>query len=211
MFIRAYLQASAEDPWADRVKEVLDGFVQAQGHRIASYYRENFASLTSDRPEFARLLAESLPGDILLIDRIDRMIRLTSHDWTRLTNQVTQHGLRILSLDLPATWQMMSAPSDSAVAVAINHTLLDTLAALAQQALQRQRVRQQEGIARAQRLGKFKGKPPDRERHKKVLYCRQVKKMSIQETAQATGYSPSQVCRIQALYRQTDKPLAERE
>lgn len=211
MFIRAYLQASAEDPWADRVKEVLDGFVQARGRRIASYYRENFASLTSDRPEFARLLAESLPEDILLIDRIDRLIRLTSHDWTRLANQVTQHGLRILSLDLPATWQMMSGPSDPAVAVAINHTLLDTLAALAQQALQHQRVRQQEGIARAQRLGKFKGKPPDRERHKKVLYYRQVKKMSIQETAQATGYSPSQVCRIQALYRQTEKPLAERE
>ncbi|MBU5668130.1 resolvase, partial [Enterobacteriaceae bacterium S32_ASV_15] len=32
-----------------------------------------------------------------------------------------------------------------------------------------------------------------------VLYYRQVKKLSIRETAEATGYSSSQVCRIQAL------------
>ncbi|CZY47277.1 Uncharacterised protein [Enterobacter hormaechei] len=37
-----------------------------------------------------------------------------------------------------------------------------------------------------------------------VLYYRQVKKLSIRETADATGYSPSQICRIQALYRQSE-------
>ncbi|PJG60218.1 resolvase, partial [Aeromonas cavernicola] len=30
---------------------------------------------------------------------------------------------------------------------------------------------------------------------------RQVKKLSIRETSEATGYSCSQICRIQALYR----------
>ncbi|TGD50526.1 resolvase, partial [Escherichia coli] len=44
----------------------------------------------------------------------------------------------------------------------------------------------------------------DQERHQKVLYYRQVKKLSIRETADATGYSTSQVCRIQALYRRTN-------
>ncbi|WP_181959973.1 helix-turn-helix domain-containing protein, partial [Klebsiella pneumoniae] len=51
-------------------------------------------------------------------------------------------------------------------------------------------------------LGKYRGKQADQERHQKVLYYRQVKKLSIRETADATGYSPSQICRIQALYRQ---------
>ncbi|EAM2342986.1 helix-turn-helix domain-containing protein, partial [Salmonella enterica] len=57
---------------------------------------------------------------------------------------------------------------------------------------------------RAHTLGKYRGKQADPERHQKVLYYRQIKKLSIRETADATGYSPSQICRIQALYRQSD-------
>ena len=63
---------------------------------------------------------------------------------------------------------------------------------------------QKQGIERAHTLGKYRGKQADQERHQKVLYCRQVKKLSIRETADSTGYSPSQICRIQALYRQSE-------
>ncbi|EPS6319675.1 TPA: resolvase, partial [Escherichia coli] len=51
-------------------------------------------------------------------------------------------------------------------------------------------------------LGKYRGKQADRERHQKVMYYRQIKKLSIRETAEVTGYSTSQVCRIQALYKE---------
>lgn len=34
-----------------------------------------------------------------------------------------------------------------------------------------------------------------------LSYYRQAKKLSIRETAEATGYSSSQICRIQALYK----------
>ena len=39
------------------------------------------------------------------------------------------------------------------------------------------------------------------ERHQKMLYYRQVKKLSIRETADATGYIASLVCRIQTLHK----------
>lgn len=64
------------------------------------------------------------------------------------------------------------------------------------------RQRQKQGIERAHTLGKYRGKQADQERHQKVLYYRQVKKLSIRETADATGYSVSRICRIQALYRE---------
>lgn len=54
-----------------------------------------------------------------------------------------------------------------------------------------------QGIERAHAQGKYRGKQADQERYQKVLYYRQI----IRETADATGYSPSQICRIQALYR----------
>lgn len=63
------------------------------------------------------------------------------------------------------------------------------------------RQRQKQGIERVHNMGKYRGKQADQERHEKVLYYRQVKKLSIRETADATGYSPSQICRIQALHR----------
>lgn len=53
------------------------------------------------------------------------------------------------------------------------------------------RQRQKQGIERAHNFGKYRGKQADQERHQKVLYYRQVKKLSIRETADATGYSPS--------------------
>lgn len=66
------------------------------------------------------------------------------------------------------------------------------------------RQRQKQGIERAYALGKYRGKQADQERHKKVIYYRQVKKLSIRETANAIGYSATQICRIQALHRQSE-------
>ncbi len=80
--------------------------------------------------------------------------------------------------------------------------LIDMMAAISHKDWLIRRQRQKQGIERAHMLGKYKGKQADQERHQKVMYYRQVKKLSIRETAEATGYSTSQVCRIQALYKE---------
>ena len=84
----------------------------------------------------------------------------------------------------------------------IYNMLIDLMAAMSHKDWLSRRQRQKQGIERAHTLGKYRGKQADQERHQKVLYYRQVKKLSIRETADATGYSTSQVCRIQALYRE---------
>ncbi|WP_245688446.1 helix-turn-helix domain-containing protein [Vibrio sonorensis] len=87
-----------------------------------------------------------------------------------------------------------------AMLTAINNMLIDILAAISRKDWTSRRERQKQGIERAHSLGKYKGKQADIERHQKVLYYRREKGLSIKETADATGYSPSQVCRIQKLY-----------
>ena len=82
--------------------------------------------------------------------------------------------------------------------------LIDLMAAMSHKDWLSRRQRQKQGIERAHTLGKYRGKQADQERHQKVLYYRQVKKLSIQETADATGYSASQVCRIQALHKNNE-------
>nr|WP_242461289.1 hypothetical protein [Citrobacter freundii] len=124
--------------------------------------------------------------------------------------QFEQHELRIVSLDVPTSWQALSDkepaqndPITRAVITAINNMLIDLMAAMSHKDWLSRRLRQKQGIERAHTQGKYRGKQADSERHQKVMYYRQVKKLSIQETAEATGYSCSQVCRIQALHKIT--------
>ncbi|EBX3952401.1 resolvase [Salmonella enterica subsp. enterica serovar Offa] len=219
MFIRAYLRASTEDQFADRAKEMLEQFALERGHKIASYYRENISGTKIERPELGRLLMDSHRNDILLVEQIDRLTRLSNSDWITLKKQIEHHELRIVSLDIPTSWQALTDkdparndPVTQAVITAINNMLIDLMAAMSHKDWLSRRMRQKQGIERAHKLGKYRGRQADPERHKKVLYYRHIKKLSIRETADATGYSPSQICRIQALYKKegnTDTPSCD--
>jgi DNA invertase Pin-like site-specific DNA recombinase len=200
MFIRAYLRASTEDQFADQAKEMLEEFVQERGHKIASYYRENISGTKLHRPELGRLLMESHRNDILLVEQVDRLTRLSNNDWLTVTKQIEHYELRIVSLDIPTSWQVFSDkepsqndPVTRAVISAINNMLIDLMAAMSHKDWISRRKRQKQGIERAHEQGKYRGKQADHERHQKVMYYRHVKKLSIHETAEATGYSCSQV------------------
>ncbi|HIF6624607.1 TPA: hypothetical protein ACX37D_000922 [Serratia marcescens] len=130
-------------------------------------------------------------------------------DADRLRLHVLIYKLRIVSLDVPTSWQALSEkdpsqadPIPRAVITAINNMLIDLMAAMSHKDGLIRRQRQKQGIERAHTLGRYRGKQADQERHQKVLYYRQIKKLSIRETADATGYSTSQVCRIQAFYKE---------
>ena len=91
-------------------------------------------------------------------------------------------------------------PVTRSVISAINNMLIDLMAAMSHKDWLTRLQRQKQGIERAHEQGKYRGKKADNDRHQKVVYYRNIKKLSIHETAQATGYSASQVCRIQRLY-----------
>jgi DNA invertase Pin-like site-specific DNA recombinase len=153
MFIRAYLRASTEDQFADRAKEMLEQFVQQRGHKIASYYLENISGTKLDRPELGRLLMDSHHNDILLVEQIDRLTRLSNSDWMTLKKQIEKHELRIVSLDVPTSWQALSDkdpsqadPITRAVITAINNMLIDLMAAMSHKDWLSRRQRQNRGL-----------------------------------------------------------------
>lgn len=78
----------------------------------------------------------------------------------------------------------------SAVIAAINNMLIDLMAAMSQKDWLSRRQLQKQGIERAHTLGKYRGKQADQERHQKVLYYRQVKKLSIRERQTRQGTVP---------------------
>ncbi len=80
--------------------------------------------------------------------------------------------------------------------------LIDLMAAMSHKDWLSRRQRQKQGIERAHTLGKYREKQADHERNQKVLYYRQVKKTKYQRNSGSYRYSPSQIFRIQSLYRQ---------
>ena len=58
------------------------------------------------RPELFRLLADSHPGDVLLVEHVDRLSRLDTADWDRLKVELKARKVRVVALDLPTTWAM---------------------------------------------------------------------------------------------------------
>src|SRR4051794_111800 len=101
MFVRAYLRASTADQDANRAKAELTSFAADRGLKIAASYVENESGTKLARPELFRLLTDAQPGDILLVEQVDRLSRLTAVDWERLKTEIAARKVRVVSLDLP--------------------------------------------------------------------------------------------------------------
>ena len=72
MFVRAYLRASTDEQDANRAKDQLRAFAAERGLKIAACYTDNESGAKLARPELFRLLADVQPGDILLVEQVDR-------------------------------------------------------------------------------------------------------------------------------------------
>lgn len=172
MFLRAYLRASTKEQDANRAKDDLIAFAKERGLKIAAFYIENESGASLDRPELFRLLSDSQPGDVLLIEQVDRLSRLNSADWEKLKAEIRVKQIRVVALDLPTSWSMASENTDEftlRMFEAINSMLLDMIAAIARKDYDDRRRRQKQGIAKAKADGKYKGRPENKSRNAALL------------------------------------------
>lgn len=198
IFIRGYLRASTEDQNAERARETLSRFAQEHGARVAAWYTENVSGTKAERSELMRLLSDSGPGDVLLIEQVDRLTRLTRDDWETLKSAIQKAGVRVVSLDLPTSHAAMRVTSaddfTARMLDAVNAMLLDMLAAIARKDYEDRRRRQAQGIEQAKAKGIYKGRPADEALHDKIRELR-AKGFSIRKTAELAGCAPSTVQR----------------
>jgi DNA invertase Pin-like site-specific DNA recombinase len=160
---RMYLRASVDAQDATRARAALETFAEEHGLIVAGAYVENVSGASLQRPELFRLLEDSKPNDVCLVEQIDRLSRLTEEDWKRLRAIIEAKGVRVVALDLPTSW-MMAASADAFTArmlSAVNGMLLDVLAAVARKDYEDRRRRQNEGISKARAEGRYRGRPED--------------------------------------------------
>ena len=198
MFVRAYLRASTTEQDASRAKADLEAFARDRGLGIAATYLENESGASLKRPELFRLLADCQPGDILLVEQVDRLSRLNAADWERLRAEIRQRQVKVVALDLPTSWQFATASADdftARMAEAGNGMLLDMLAAIARKDYEDRRRRQAQGIAKAKGEGRYRGRPEDRERNAAIVKMLKGGQ-SWSSIVAATGASRSTLSRL---------------
>lgn len=197
-FIRAYLRASTKDQDASRAQSDLQRLAEERGLRIAATYMENESGASLQRPELFRLLSDCQPGDVLLVEQVDRLSRLNAEDWERLKTEIKSRRVKVVALDLPTSWGMATASADdiqSRMLDAINGMMLDMLAAIARKDYEDRRRRQSQGIAKAKDAGAYRGRPEDTDRNAAILRMLQSGQ-SWSTIIAATGCSRSTLSRL---------------
>jgi DNA invertase Pin-like site-specific DNA recombinase len=197
-FIRTYLRASTDEQDAARARSQVEAFAADRSMQIASWYIENESGTKLARPELFRLLADSHPGDVLLVEQVDRLSRLSAADWDRLKVELKARQVRVVALDLPTSWTMATGKVDDFTArmfEAINGMLLDMLAAVARKDYEDRRRRQMQGQAKAMAEGKYVGRPENKRRNTRIatMLAAGTSYSAVQE---ATGCSRATVAKV---------------
>lgn len=201
MFVRGYLRASTKEQDAQRARAELEAFAADKGVSIAAFYAENESGASLQRLELFRLLGDCTRGDVLLVEQVDRLSRLTADDWERLKGEIACKGVRIVALDLPTSWAMFAktAADDFTARLfdAINAMMLDVLAAVARKDYEDRRRRQVQGIKKAQEAGAYKGRREDAARNAGIVKLLREGKpwREIQETAKCSRSTLSRLAK----------------
>nr|WP_314483163.1 recombinase family protein [uncultured Pseudomonas sp.] len=156
-----YLRASTNDQDAERAKQSLLGFALGKNLQVADVYAENISGTKLDRPELSRLLATASAGNVLLVESVDRLSRLTMAEWDCLKTTIKSKGLRLVVADMPTTHQMLTLKDDGDVGTrimrVINEMLVDLMATMARLDQEKRVERIKQGLdnkrARGEKVG----------------------------------------------------------
>ncbi len=209
MAIRAYLRASTADQDADRARESLTKFATEQGARITTFYVENASGASLERNELDRLIDEARAGDVLLVEGIDRLSRLTQEDWKTLKQRLSSKGILICAKFVPMTHDVLQVSqaqrsdwAHDAVKAAIRDLMIELAAAKAREDYEVRRERAEQGIAKRKALdaaGKtdrpgYGGRKADAEVHRKIVDLRN-RGMSYSQIADTLGTTRPTIAR----------------
>ena len=127
-----YLRASTREQDANRAKVALELFAAEKGLSIAGVYAENISGTKLNRPELLSLLDSAESGDVLLVESVDRLSRLSVADWDTLKATIKAKGLRLVVADLPTSHMLVEDQGITGqIMDVINNMLIDLMATMA--------------------------------------------------------------------------------
>ena len=192
MTVRIYVRASTKDQDAKRALADLVAFSTSYDDNHVEYV-EHFSGTKLDRTLLAKLLKDAEQGDILLVESVDRLSRLSQDDFAILKQRIKDKGLRLVVADLPTTHTVSEGMTGDILRV-INDMLIDLLATMAKLDNDKRRERIKQGLANSGY--KPTGKKPNTTKHNRIRELDSQKNMTKEEIAKAVGVGVATVYRV---------------
>ena len=192
MTVRIYVRASTKDQDATRALADLVTFSKDYDDNHIDYI-EHFSGTKLDRPALAELLKDAEQGDILLVESVDRLSRLSQDDFSILKQRIKDKGLRLVVADLPTTHTVSKGMTGDILRV-INDMLIDLLATMAKLDNDKRRERIKQGLANSGY--KPTGKKPNTTKHNRIRELDSQNNMTKEEIAKAVGVGVATVYRV---------------
>ena len=192
MTIRIYVRASTKDQDAKRALSDLITFSKSYDDNHVEYI-ENYSGTKLNRPTLNKLLDDANQGDILLVESVDRLSRLSQDDFAILKQRIKDKGLRLVVADLPTTHTINDGMTGEILNV-VNNMLIDLLATMAKLDNDKRRERIKQGLANSGY--KPSGKKANKEKHKRIRELASQNNMTKEEIAKACGVGVATVYRV---------------
>lgn len=194
MSCRIYVRASTKEQDAERALESLKDFSAGFAAQCIEYV-ENESGTKLDRPVLNRLLDDAEDGDILLVESVDRLSRLTQDKFETLKQRIKDKGLRLVVADLPTTHVLMNTDDTitSSILNLVNNLLVDLLATMARLDNEKRIERIKQGLERSGY--KPSGKKADTAKHDRIKEL-EGKGLTKDEIAKAVGCGVATVYRV---------------
>ncbi|MGP5547584.1 recombinase family protein [Psychrobacter alimentarius] len=192
MTIRIYVRASTKEQKAERALTDLTIFSKSYGDSYVEYI-ENYSGTKLERPALAQLLSDAQQGDILLVESVDRLSRLSQDDFAILKQRIKDKGLRLVVHDLPTTHTINDGMTGEILAV-VNNMLIDLLATMAKLDNDKRKERIKQGLAKSGY--KPNGKTANIEKHKRIRELASLNNMTKEEIANTVKVNVSTVYRV---------------
>lgn len=196
MNTRIYLRASTKDQDAERALAELNALNNSLELGKPIIYVEHYTGTKLERPELNKLLQEANQADVLLVESVDRLSRLTQHDFNELKRRIQEKGLRLIVADLPTTHHLIQVNDNitSSILGLINNMLIDLLATMARLDNEKRIERIKQGLERSGY--KPTGKKPNQTKHKRIKELLASNTMTKEEIAKAVGCGVATVYRV---------------
>lgn len=196
---RIYLRASTADQDATRAERLLDEAAQRHGLNVLGKYIENASGTRLDRIELQRLLSDAQPGEVLLVESVDRLSRLSQAEWRQLKDIIHAKGLRLVVEDLPTSHQLTKSDDSISgqILEVINSMLLDLMATMARLDQEKRVERIKQGLEKKKARGeKVGGKSIDQAKHAAIRKHLKNENLTVEDVAKLAGCGVATVYRV---------------
>ena len=209
---RIYLRVSTLQQNLERQRKIIDE-AKENGFYIAGIYEEKASGVNASRPELNRLIDDLQEGDWVIAERIDRINRLPPREAELLIQRITEKGAKLHVPDVFSFGNLdeLMGEGDSLpkyltepLMEALQKMFLRMALSIAHEDWKTRRERANQGIARAKKEGRMKGRPANEELHKSIIQLT-LNGVSITGIASALKCSPSTVSKVRRAYNRKHK------